>query len=136
MSFDVSGATTSTISGSLKNGNETLFATSINVKYADESKTEESLKTASGFVQLNDLTLKGEIDFDAANNSEVDLNDIYKFSLFKGNDKLGKVVFVETNEELVPYLQYADGTKEKLEDVLQPVVDELESLADSVGDNG
>jgi hypothetical protein len=136
IAFNVSAATKSTISASLKNGNEILFATSITVKYADESKSEESLELAEGFIQLNNLTLKGEIDFAAANNTEVDMNDIYKLSLYDGADKLGRVVFVEEGEEIIPFIRYADGTKEKLEDVLQPVVEELEALADTVEDNG
>jgi hypothetical protein len=136
IAFNLSGPTKSTIIASFKNGSETLFATSVTVNYSDESKSEESLKLAEGFVQLNNLRLQGEIDFAAANNTEVDLNDIYKFSLYDGSDKLGKIVFEEENEELIPYIKYSDGTKAKLEEVLQPVVDELEALADSVEDDG
>lgn len=136
VAFNVAGETKSTISASFKNAGETLFATSINVNYADESKSEESLKLITGFVQFNNLTLKGEIDFTEADKNDVDLNDIYKFSLYDGSDKLGKIVFEDENEELVPYIKYTDGTKEKLEDALQPVVEELEALADTIGDNG
>ena len=135
LSFDVSGSTSNTLAFSVLNGNETLVAASVTVKYEDSSKSEDAVKSIQGFVQLTTLKVKGEINAAAANNEEVDMNDIFDLSLYNGAEKLGKIVFVDENEEAVPYLRYADGTKERLEDVLQPVIDELEELSDSIEDN-
>jgi hypothetical protein len=135
LTFDDSNTTTSTIGATLLNGNETLLATSVSVKYEDESKSEESLKLVTGFVQVNSLKLQGEIDFAAGDQAEVDLNEIFKLTLYSNGDKVGKVVFEEINEELVPYLQYTDGSKEKLEDVLAPVIEEIEELKGSIDEN-
>jgi hypothetical protein len=136
IAFDDSGATTSSLSVSLLRNTETVVATSVTVKYGDDSKSEESLKTIEGFVQLKNLKLQGDINVEAANNSEINWNDIINLALYSDNKKLGDVVFVEEDGEFIAYLQYADGTKEKLDTILQPVLDELEELESELETNG
>jgi hypothetical protein len=136
VSFDVSNSTSSSLKFSLLKDQQTLIATNVTVKYKDSSKSEESLKSVEGFVQFKNMKLQGTVDAEAANQQQVDWNKIINVDLYSDGKKIGDVVFVEENSEYVAYLQYADGTKEKLETVLQPVVDEINKLADDLNTNG
>jgi len=136
VSFDTSGSTSSTLSVSLLHLEETLIASTITVKYENSSKSEESLKSIDGFIQLKGLKLQGNVDIKAADAVEVDWNDVFNLSLYSDGKKLGDIVFIEVDTEFVPFLQYADGSKEELETVLQPVIDEIDNLATDLGING
>lgn len=136
VAFDDSGSTTSSLNVSLLRNTETVVATSVTVKYGDDSKSEESLKTIDGFVQIKNLKLQGDINVEAADAAEVDWNDIINLALYSDNKKLGDVVFVDEDGEFIAYLQYADGTKEKLDTILQPVLDELDELESELDTNG
>jgi hypothetical protein len=138
LSFDVTGDDKNTLSASLLRDQRTLFSTSVTVLYSSVAKTESDLKTISGFVQLLDLKLEGNIDMEGMDNDveHVDLNKYIKLELKSENKKVGDIIFVMETidgvEESLPYLEYADGTKEKLEDVLKPVTDELEQLEEDL----
>lgn len=136
LSFDVSGSTSSTLSFSMLHNTETLVATSVTVKYADSSKSEESLTSIEGFAQIKNVKLQGSIDAQGGNGESVDFNDFVKLALYADNVKVGDIVFETENASEVAYVKYADGSKEKLEEVLQPVVDELDALSDSLNNNG
>ncbi len=136
LGFDVSGSTTSTLSFGITHNQETMIAASVTVKYSNASKSEESIQSLNGFVQFKNLKLQGTVDPEGANGEEIDFNDFIKLALYSNNSKLGDVVFVDENESQVPYLKYSDGSKERLEDVLAPVVDEIEDLVESVDTNG
>ena len=136
VSFDDSGSTTSTISVSLMRDQQTIIATSVTATYKDSSKSEESLKTVDGYVQFRELKLQGTIDVEASNQQNVIWSDVVKVGLYSGDDKLGDIVFEEENDEVIVYVQYADGSKEKLETVLEPVFDEIDSLTEDLEDNG
>ncbi len=136
IAFDDSGATSAYLNISLLRNKETLVLTTVNLKYGDNSKSEASLKTIDGFVQLKNLKLQGDINVEAADVNTVDWNDIVNLTVYSDNKKLGDVVFVEENGESIAYLQYADGTKEKLDSILQPVLDELDELEFEIETNG
>jgi hypothetical protein len=136
LSFNESNATSATVSFSLKKDQSVLAATSITVKYDDASKSEESITSIDGFVQLKNLKVQGSIDAQGADAEDPNLNDFIHLELFSETDKLGDIVFVTENGQDIPYVQFADGSKEKLETVFQPVVDELEELSDSLESNG
>ena len=132
--FDTSGATSSTLSFSLLKDQETLISTSIAVKYKDSSKSYESMTTVEGHIQLKNLKLKGSIDVQAANAEVVDWNKVLSLALYTETDKkIGDIVMVEETDGPVAYLKYRDGSKEKLETVFKPVIDELEDLFESLG---
>jgi hypothetical protein len=126
--FDDSSTTSSYINISLLQNQETLIATAATVKYKDASKAEGSLSSIEGYVQIENLKVQGTINGDALNEQEVNWNDAIKLALYDGDKKLGDIVHVDEDGAYVAYLQYADGSKEKLETVLQPVVDEIENL--------
>lgn len=137
LTFDVTSATKSSATSSLRKGDTVLFSASVTVSYSDASKSEESISDVEGHVQFMDLKLQGNIDVEAADASQDgDPNDYVHLSLHYKNRKIGDIVFVNERvdgfEEWVAYIQYADGSKEKLEDVLQPVVDELEALTEGL----
>jgi hypothetical protein len=136
LSFNESNSTSATVSFSLKKDQSVLAATSVTVKYDDSSKSEESISSIEGFVQLKNLKVQGSVDPQGADTENPDLNDFIHLELFSDNAKLGDIVFVTEDGQDIPYVQYADGTKEKLETVFQPVVDELEELSDSLESNG
>jgi hypothetical protein len=141
LSFDVSASTSSTVSAFVKKGTETLIATSVTVNYSNSTKSEESIETIEGYVQVKDVKLQGEVDVDGMDHSSNgDPNDYVHLALYSDNVKLGDIIFVEEEvdgyDEWVPYLQYADGSKEALEDILEPIVDQLEDLEDDISDNG
>jgi hypothetical protein len=135
VSFDDSGATTSVLSVSFLKNQEILVATSATAKYKDSSKSEASLQSIDGFVQFRELKIEGTVDVEASNKAEVDWNEVIDLALYHNGDKLGDIVFVAENDDVVVYLQYADGSKEKLEDVLQPVIDEIEALTEDLQDD-
>jgi hypothetical protein len=136
ISFDMTASTASTLSVSLLRDQETLIATSVTVKYGDSSKSEESLEGIEGYVQFLNLKLEGQIDVTAADAEEVDWNDIIDAALYSDGEKIGDIVFVDENGEAIPYLEYADGSKEKLETVLQPVYDKINELRADLDTNG
>jgi hypothetical protein len=132
VAFDTKGNTANSLRVSLLRNQETVVATSITVNYKDASKSEESVKSIDGYVQLRNLKLQGTINAEGANNSqgEVDLNDFVKLALYDGDQKLADVVFEDENGAAVAYLKYADGSKEKVETALKPVIDEIDAITD------
>ncbi len=135
VSFNDAASTSSSITASFIKGDRTLIAISVTANYTDDSKSEESLSNLDGYVQFLDLKVQGSINVAAADEQEVDWNEIVDVALYHNTDKLGDIVFVMENEEPVPYLQYADGSTEKLETVLKPVIDEIQALTEELDDD-
>jgi len=128
-------STTSNLSTSLKKNDDIILATDVTVKYDNESKTSDAISTVSGYVQLKNLKLQGSLDVKAADASQDgDPNKYVHLALYADNKKVGDVVFqndgTSGSVDYVPYIKYSDGTTEKLEDVLKPVIDEINSLGD------
>lgn len=137
VNFDITASDKNTLSASLLRNQNTIFETSVTVLYSSADKTEEDLKSISGHVQLKNIKVEGSIDIEGMDaTQDIDYNEFIDLTILADNKKVGVVVFiVETEngvEESVPYIEYADGTKEKLEDVLQPVIDEFESLEEDL----
>lgn len=138
VSFDVTASTKNTLTASLQKNQDVLFATSITVLYSSPNKTEEDLKSIDGYVQLKNLKLQGTIDVEGVDTAQgdVDLNDFVKLQLLSDGKKAGDIVFevemVDGFEETVTYIRYNDGSKEKLEDVLKPVIDELDQISEDI----
>ena len=130
---DASGATSSTVYASLKEGQETLTAASLTLKYTDASKNEESVSAVEGYVQVKNLKLQGSIDLLS---TSTDFNDFVKLSLYANGKKAGDIVFETVNGQQIPFIKYADGTREALEDLLEPVIDEFNELAGDINTNG
>lgn len=137
LSFDVSGTLISTVAASIRHNNEVLLATSVTVNYDNASKSEESIEMIHGFIQVRNITLEGVVDVEGMDHSaNGDPNDFLDLVLISDGTKLGDIVFKEDDGEWIPYIQYADGSKEKLEEVLEPILDELEDLESDLDGNG
>jgi hypothetical protein len=139
-SFDVTSSTKNTLSASLKRDSQTIFSTSVEVLYSGTEKSDEDIKTVTGFVQLIDLKIEGGINvegIDQAQGEVVDLNEFVSLKVTTDGKNVGKIVFkTETDsngdESSIAYIEYSDGSQEKLEDVLKPIQDELDSIDDDI----
>lgn len=118
-------------SASIKKDQETIVATALKVDFLTQQK--EEIDVIEGFVQYRTIKIQGDVDVNGIENAEnPDPNDFVTLALFDGTNKIGDIIFetemVDGFEEDVPYVKYADGTKAKLEDVLKPVIDEIENF--------
>jgi len=139
VSFDVTANNKNSLTASLTRDSHTIFATSIDVLYSSSNKSDENVETVSGFVQLIDLKVQGNVDvkgIDAVQGDFVDYDKFVDLTVTAENKKVGKVIFqteTENGDQVsIAYIQYADGTKEKLEDLIQPVLDELDSIEEDI----
>ncbi|MEP5613512.1 MAG: hypothetical protein ABJP45_14770, partial [Cyclobacteriaceae bacterium] len=133
--FDDSEVSTTSLAVALLLNGENLVGVDVDVEFDSEDKLE--LKSISGDVSYRTLKIVGSVSDDQMNNSEDgDPNDYIDLALFVGEDKAGDIVFIfeeivedgETYEDYVAYVEYADGTKEKLEEILEPVINEIDQL--------
>ncbi len=135
VSFDDTQTKTVSGSASIKKDQETIVATSLTVDFLTQQK--EDIDLIDGFVQYRTIKIQGEVDVNGIESAEnPDPNDFVNLALFDGSNKIGDIIFetemVDGFEEDVPYVLYADGTKAKLEDVLKPVIDEIEDFEEEV----
>ncbi|MEP1094534.1 MAG: hypothetical protein ABJG78_05460 [Cyclobacteriaceae bacterium] len=135
ITFDDSEASTTSLAVTLLLNSENLVGVDVDVEFDSEAKLEP--KSISGEVSYRTLRIVGSVSDDQMDNSQDgDPNDYIDLALFVGEDKAGDIVFVfeeivedgETYEDYVPYVEYADGSKDKLEEILEPVIDEIEEL--------
>jgi len=135
ITFDDSETSTTSLAVALLLNSESLVAVDVDVEFDSEAKLEP--KTISGEVSYRTLRIVGSVSDDQMDNSlDSDPNDYIDLALFVGEDKKGDIVFLfeeiiedgEIYEDYVPYVEYADGSKEKLEEILEPVIDEIEVL--------
>ncbi len=129
--FDTSGSKQSNLEASIKKGTETIV--SVNAAFSFLTVQKEDIDKVNGFVQYRTIKLEGTIDVNGLENSnDPNPNNFIKLALFNSGNKLGDIIFVteiiDQEEDDVPYIKYADGSTEKLEDVLKPIFDELDNL--------
>ena len=135
-SFDDGEAASSELEASIDKGSESIAAVAVKVDYTSAEK--EHLKLIDGFVSYLTLKIDGDIDVEALDASEdSDPNDYIHLSLFSSDKKLGIIIFVKEEvedglEDWVPYVQYNDESTEKLEDIIKPVLDEVEAFFDDL----
>ncbi len=104
----------------------------IDVVVTFESDAKEEPVEFQGNVQYRDLKIVGNVDITEIGD-ESDPNDFIDLDLFSGNAKLGDIIFeleeVEPGlEDYVAYVKYADGSTENLEEILEPVLAEIEEI--------
>ncbi len=141
LAFDNTNASASTLIASLEKDQQTVAAINVTANFENGVKNESNLTTLEGFVQLRNIKVKGSIDVKASDVSiEGDPNEYIDLALYDDEQKMGDIIFVaevvDGYEEYIDYVQYPDGTKERLEDVLQPVIDEVDALTEELDDNG
>ncbi len=132
--FDDTQASTTSLAVTLLLEGENLVGVDVDVEFDSEDKLEP--KSVSGEVSYRTLRIVGSVSDEEMDNSiDSNPNDYIDLELFIGDDKAGDIVFVleeieedgHVYEDYVPYVQYSDGSQEKLEDILQPVIDEIEA---------
>ncbi|WP_436517732.1 hypothetical protein [Ekhidna sp. To15] len=111
--------------------NEDLI-TSIDVDVSYETESKEDPYLIEGNVQYRGLKIEGNVDAREIG-LEGDPNDFINLALYSNNLKIGDIVFVleedsDGFQDYIPYVQYSDGTKENLEDILAPVFEEIEAI--------
>ncbi len=133
LTANTSAATSSSVAVSLKQGSDVIVATAITVKYKNSSKGEDDLTSLEGYVQFSTLKLQGSVDLTS---TSTNFNDFVKMSLYASDKKVGDIVFETVSGQEVPFIKYADGSKEKLEDALKPVADEIDNIFEDLDVNG
>lgn len=128
--FDGTFELNSSLLVSAKKNDEVITAIDVDVQFQSSEKIIPALIT--GNVQYRQLKIDGNIDLNAIG-LDADPNDFINLALYSGDDKIGDIVFVLEEVEpgyndYVAYVQYADGTLENLEELLEPVFAEIESL--------
>lgn len=128
VTFDDSQSTSSSIDCMIKKNEEILSSVSVVVVFVNQNKVIPEL--FEGFISYREVKVIGNVNFDEIER-DGNPNDYINLELLLSEEKVGDILFVMEEvengyEDYVPYLQYLDGTKEKLMDVLQPVIDELE----------
>lgn len=128
LSFSDAAATKSTVSFAVNKASDKIIGTSVSVVY--ESADKEFIKLVEGEVSYRDLKIKGKLDYSNIDEEAetFDMNDFLDLAIYDGSTKLGDIVFEEGEWETIPYIQYSDGSKEPLEDLLAPVIEELEDF--------
>ncbi|TRX56221.1 hypothetical protein FNH22_16415 [Fulvivirga sp. M361] len=136
VNFDDSQSASATLSASITEGDAVITSADLTVTF--QSADKEEVKEASGFVQYMNIKLQGNINAQELDteDEDVDVNEFINLELFDGANKVGDIVIEEEEdedgyEEEVPYVVYADGSKEKLEDILQPAIDEVDGEFDN-----
>lgn len=107
-----------------------IVSVDVDVSYETESKDDPFL--IEGNVQYRGLKIEGNVD---ARKIGLDgnPNDFVNLALYSDEAKIGDIVFVLEEDEAgfkdyVPYVTYTDGSQENLETLLEPVLEEIESI--------
>lgn len=134
LGLDATFPTNSSIIVSTKKNDEVIVAIDLDVAF--ESTAKEDPITFEGFVQYRALKIEGNVDITGID-EDGDPNDYIHLALYSDSDKLGDIVFeleeIEPGyDDYVVYVQYADGSRENLEDILLPVFEEIESLLEDL----
>ena len=108
---------------SIKLDGETIVGVDVDVEF--ETGEKEDVSFVEGFVQYYNLKIAGNMDVPTVEEEENgDINDFVNLELLLDDEKVGDIVF----EEDLAYVVYADGSKELLEEIIQPVIDDIEEL--------
>ncbi len=101
----------------------------VDVDVEFESAAKEEISSIDGFVQYYNLKVAGNVEVPTFEEEENgDINDFINLDLLLDDEKIGDILF----EDDLAYVVYSDGSKELLEDIIQPVVDDLEEFFDDI----
>ncbi|MEO9482334.1 MAG: hypothetical protein ABJG47_02770 [Ekhidna sp.] len=130
INFDDTFPTTASLLASISIDNENIIGIDLDVTYENESK--ENPNAIEGNVQYRGLKIEGNVDLTKIG-EDGDPNDFVNLTLISEENAVGDIVFVLTEDEdgfkeYLPYVQHSDGTQQNLEDILAPVLEEIESL--------
>ncbi|MEO1254318.1 MAG: hypothetical protein AAFY41_05465 [Bacteroidota bacterium] len=126
LSFDDTQARISEASSSItKNGNILI---AIDTKLTFLSENKEEVTKVEGGVQYANMKIQGSVDptfewEDEGDGVVDDLNDFVDLEVLIDGSKVGDIVFIDD----LAYIEYEDGDKVLVEEILQPVIDRVEA---------
>jgi len=142
LNFDDTNNLSASLSASISKNDNIIVSVSVEVIFANQEK--EDVSVLEGFVQYLDLKISGRIDVagleEIDNLGEGDPNEFINLQLTIGSQVAGNIILVEEVDdsfpeetEWVPYVEYSDGSRERLEDILEETIIELENFFDEIG---
>lgn len=130
------------LSASISKHNDIIASVNLDVVFVDQENDEISV--LEGFVQYLDVKISGKIDVEGL--VEIDEmgvgnpNEFIDLKLSIGSQVAGTIILVEEADVdfpdetyWVPFVEYSDGSKENLLDVLEESIIELELFFDDIG---
>lgn len=126
ISFDDTKSKSSSFSESLSKSGKLLIGFGATVTFQNASKDENSVKSATGYIQL--LDIKFVMSAKMTDSPSGDINDFISISIKLKGKSGGKIILEQdgVTGDVVPYVRYNDGSTERLEDLLQDLNFELE----------
>ena len=142
LNFDDTNSLSASLSASISKNDNIIASVSVDVVFSNLEK--EDVSVLEGFVQYLDLKISGRIDVaglvEIEDLGEGDPNEFINLKLTIGSQVAGNIILVEEIDdsfpdetEWVPYIEYSDGSRERLEDLLEETIIELEYFFDEVG---
>lgn len=130
LNFDDTFAKSASILASVSINNELIAGIDLDVEF--ETTDKESPVLLEGYVQYRGVKVQGNIDMTEIP-EDANPNDYINLALYSNESKVGDIVFVLEEDDsgfddYVAYVQYSDGTQENLEELLEPVFAEIESI--------
>ena len=123
LGFDQSFPQKSSLVTSILLDGEAIVGVDVDVEF--ESTAKEEVAIVEGFVQYYNLKLAGKVEVPSFEEEENgDINDFFDLELLLDDEKIGDIIF----EEDLAYVVYADGSRELLEDIIEPIVADLEEF--------
>ena len=122
LGFDNTFPKSSSLVTSVQLDGEVIIGADVDVEFATERKEEPAI--LDGFVQYYNLKVSGNVDVPTAEEENSDLNDFINLELLLEGEKIGDIIF--ENDEA--YVLYSDGSRELLEEILEPVLADIEDL--------
>ena len=136
LTFSNTESLKSTIAFTVSKNDESVISTTATVTF--KTQVKKLVSAVEGEITYRDHSIKGDVDvvgmeeFDETQTG--DINDYFNIALYEGTNKVGDVILEETadGEDYDAYLVYEDGSKELLETVLSPVIDEIEDFVNQL----
>ncbi len=124
--FDDTETSTTSLAVTLLLEGENLVGVDVDVEFDTADKLEPVF--IEGYVQYLRLKILGDINL-TFNIDTDDPNDFVNLELLISEEKAGDIVY----DEDLAYVQYSDGSRELLEEILQPVIDEIDQVIEDIG---
>ncbi|WP_425392819.1 hypothetical protein [Ekhidna sp.] len=130
LSFDDTFANSSSVLSRMFFDDDLIMELDLSVEF--ESQEKEEPVYFEGSVSYREIKIAGSVDIRNIED-DADPNDFIDLALFSGDTKVGDIVFVLEEiepgfEDYVPYVEYEDGSKDNLEDLLEPVFEDMEDF--------
>lgn len=136
IAYKEEGSTATRFTSSIKKSGDIIIDNNYKIEFTDAEKLVVNI--LDGYSQIRAYKIVSRADAKKITEMEDggNINDFIQMALFKRNDKIGDIIFESTvseDEGFAAYVNYGDGSKEKLEDIFAPVIRELEKFLEEFG---